>query len=364
MSLSPKERVNAAVARTPLDRVPTQFRAEPEVYLKVRRARGLPNDEAVREWALSDIRDLGNIMAEGGYGPYTGFGWRDRVLPDGTQEDFWKVRRTHVSYEGGSYIDICHHPLQAASQREVRDYDWPDPRRIFDFSPLAGMVREFDRGRQLWYMVEVDSVFDRCWALRGMEQFLCDLLLEPELAGFMLEQMAIFYERRTHMILEAAGGCLDGVGFFNDLGTQRGMLIDPELYRRFVKPWQRRLAEMVKSHGLKIFYHSCGAVEPLYEEFIDIGVDIVDPVQLRAMAISAEELKTRYGQRITFHGGLDTQGFLNAATPEEAAHETRRLIDVLGRAGGYILSGSHFYQLDIPVENMEAVTATLTRGLS
>ncbi|TFG63929.1 MAG: hypothetical protein E4H36_04355, partial [Spirochaetales bacterium] len=309
MNFSPKERVNAAIERTPLDRVPTQFRAEPEVYSRIRQARGMDSDEAVREWALSDIRDLGSIMTEGGYGPYTGFGWKDRVMPDGTQEDFWQVRRTRVSYDGGSYIDICHNPLKDASPHEVRNFEWPDPRRIFDFSPLPAMVREFDKGRRLWYMVEVESVFDRCWAFRGMEQFLADLLLEPELAGFMLEKMALFFEQRTHMILKAAGGCLDGAGFFNDLGTQRAMLVAPELYRRFVKPWERRLAEIVKSYGLKIFYHSCGAVEPVYDDFIDIGVDIVDPLQLRAMEVSAEHVKQRYGPRITFHGGLDTQGF-------------------------------------------------------
>jgi uroporphyrinogen decarboxylase len=92
-------------------------------------------------------------------------------------------------------------------------------------------------------------------------------------------------------------------------------------------------------------------------------VDIVDPVQLRAMTVSAEELKQRFGGRLTFHGGLDTQGFLNSAAPEAAGREARRLIEILGRDGGYILSGSHFYQLDIPVENMEAVTAELARGV-
>ena len=182
-----------------------------------------------------------------------------------------------------------------------------------------------------------------------------DLLIEPELADLMLEKMADFFFRYTKMILDSANGCVDAIGIYNDLGTQNGMMISPETYRQFIKPRQKKFIEMVKSYGTKVFYHSCGAVEPILEDFISIGVDIVDPLQMVAMKVEPEYLKNKYGDRITFHGGLNTQSFVNIANCNEIANEVRHLVSVLARDGGYIMAGSHFYQVDIPPENIKAL---------
>ncbi len=361
MPLSPitaRERVIQALRRQPSDRTPYHFRAEPEVYAALRARFDLPDDEAVRVWAGSDIRDIGAICGEGGYGGYTGFGWRDRPLADGTQEDFWGVRRRRVVYDGGAYTDICHWPLRNATPAEIRAYAWPDPARIFDFSTLPALLEAQYPGHAYWTLIEIESLFDRCWALRGMEGFMEDLLAEPELAEYMLTWMAEFFFTRTRMLLDAAHGAIDAVGLFNDLGTQQAMMISPALYRAHIKPRQRRLIEMAKEYGVTVFYHSCGAVEPIIDDFIEIGVDIIDPLQMPAMGVTPEVLHARYGGRITFHGGLDTQTLLPYATPDAVAAEARHLCTTLGADGGYILAGSHLYQVDIPLENIRAIQQT------
>jgi len=269
------------------------------------------------------------------------------------------VKRKKVQYEGGYYIDIVHCPMENASWSEIQSFDWPDPREIFDFSILPDMVNRLNRANKYWCMIEGESLFDRCWSLRGMEQFMTDLLIEPELASFIVGKMAEFFFKYTEGILKGAKGCIDAIGVYNELGTQNGMMISPHMYRQSIKPYQKQYIEMVKSYNAKIFYHSCGAVEPIYEDLIEIGVDVVDPLQLKAMNTKPEDLKRKYGDRITFHGGLDTQGFMNSAGTDEVVNEVHHLVRVLGEPGGYILSGSHHYQIDIPVSNIEAVSSSL-----
>ncbi len=350
-----RERVNNAVMRKPNDRTPYNFRSEPIVYDRIKRDRHLASDEDVRRWAASDVRDVGVVFAGGGYGGYSGFGWRDRDLGNGIQEDFWGVRRERVCNEGGEFIEIRQHPLSDLSFDAIRRHDWPDPRRLFDFTALPRRIREANGLNRYWWMIEGESMFDRSWAVRGMEPFLVDMLDQPELADYVLERMAAFFFEYTRMILEKADGLIDAVGIYNDLGTQGGMLISPAVYREFVKPRQNRYIEMVKSHGAKVFYHSCGAIEPIIPDLVEIGVDILDPLQMRAMRITPEDMKRKHGKSVTLHGGLDTQGFLQKASPAEVKNEVHHLIETLGQGGGYILSGSHLYQADVPVENIAAI---------
>ena len=358
--ITPRERVNNAIERKPNDRVPYNFRAEPEVYDMIKEAKGFTTDEQVRVWAGSDVRDLDMIFAEGGYGAYSGFGWTEKVNSDGTLEDIWHVRRKKVEYEGGEYTDIFHWPLKQATFAEIKSFDWPDPAKIFDFSTLMERVKSFKGGDRYFNIIETESLFDRCWALRGMEQFMIDMMIEPELADFILAKMSDFFFSYTRMVLEAANGCVDAIGMYNDFGTQNGMMISPETYRELIKPHQQKLIEMAQSYGAKVFYHCCGSVEPIYYDFIDIGVDIIDPLQMRAMDTTSEHLQEAYGDRICFHGGMNTQGFMNEATPDEVAEETEHLIKTLGAGGGYIFSGSHYYQIDIPVKNMEAAQLVIS----
>jgi uroporphyrinogen decarboxylase len=164
-------------------------------------------------------------------------------------------------------------------------------------------------------------------------------------------------------VIEAAGPeNVDIVYFGEDLGTQDGCMFDPEtIYPRYLKPRHRRMVESVKSltkGKAKVCFHCCGSAYHFIDHLIDIGVDALNPVQVTARNMEPERLKAEFGERICFWGGINTQRILPFGTAEEVAAETRRIIDVLGRGGGYILNSVHNIQAEVPPENIVAMFAT------
>jgi uroporphyrinogen decarboxylase len=358
--MTSRERVWATIRGKPVDRIASNFRAEAEVFGKLQRHLGCGSVEEVLKWAKSDFRDLSTLCNEGGYGGYSSFGWRDRELRDGSFEDIWGVRRRLVCYGDGVYMDIVHSPLKHAKTIDrKRSYRFPDPAGIYDFSTIPQVVDRFNgrfhRGEEYFTMIEGESLFDRCWALRGMEEFLIDLVCDEEGARFVIEGNHRFFTRYTRMLLESAGGKIDAIGMYNDLGNQRGMMISPALYRKYFKELQREYVRMVKEYGASIFYHSCGGITDILEDLIDIGIDILDPLQLNAMGLTPGELAVRCGDRIAFHGGISIQDLMVRSTPGQVEESVRELKQALGVYGKYVLSCSHLIQMDVPVENIEAI---------
>jgi uroporphyrinogen decarboxylase len=184
-----------------------------------------------------------------------------------------------------------------------------------------------------------------------------DLMDDNEIANILVEGNARFFRDYVYQILKAAQGCVDAIGLFNDLGTQDGLMISPTLYRRFFKDRQRELIAMIHGFGVKVFYHSCGDIKPIIEDLIEIGVDILDPLQLKAMRLTPAELGAQVNGRITLHGGLDTQDLLVNGGPDQVKQAVRELKSELGREGRYILSCSHYLQVDVPFPNIEALVS-------
>jgi uroporphyrinogen decarboxylase len=352
--MNSRERVLATLEGKPVDRVASDFRAEPEVYQKLQAHLRLPDDEAVRVWAKSDIRDVTVLCNTGGYGGYSSFGWTDKVLPDGTQQDLWGVRRKRVDYGQGFYIDIVEYPLKNAHGiDELRKFKFPDPANIFDFSTLPAALARINRDGPYFTMIEGESVYDRCWAMRSMEEFMMDLMSDEDSAMYLLDGNFRFFYDYTKLVLEAAGGAMDCIGIYNDLGNQLGLMISPQLYRKYVKEKQREYIRMVKGFGAKVFYHACGSITEILEDFIEIGVEILDPLQLNAMKLTPSQLAARVGGRMTLHGGLSMQNLLVHGSPEDVRAAALELKRTLGPR--YILSCSHLIQMDVPVANVEAI---------
>ena len=355
--MTSQERVLATLEGKTTDRVASDFRAEPEVFETLRRHLRLPDAEAVRRWAKSDIRDLGVCFSTGGYGGYNSFGWTDRDLGGGVREDFWGVRRQLVRYDGGAYIDIVSSPLQGVSGMDaLRRYRFPDPREIFDFSGLPAAVKSLHVGDRYFTMIEGESLHDRCWAMRGFEDFMVDMMVDEEAAWHLIDHNFQFFCEYTRMILEKAEGLVDAIGIFNDLGNQQSMMISPQLYRKYFKERQRDYIRMAKGFGVKVFYHSCGHVTEILPDLVEIGADIIDPLQFNALGVSPAQLRALC-PGVTLHGGLDTQGLLVRGSPGEVREAARKLKRELGAQGRYVLSCSHLLQVDVPLENIEAIVA-------
>jgi len=341
MRMLPRERVIAAVEGKPTDRVPHHFRAWGNVLDQTRKHTGLPDHEAVLQWAHSDLRDLG------GYGEYLKEGV---CAPD---SDLWGVkRRTVTGPDGVSYPHIVFAPLAAAqTMDDLRKYRFPKAAEVCDFSRLHARAKAAEG---YFTILEAESVFDRTWALRGMESFMMDLMAGEDMADYMLAQNARFFLDRTRMLLEAGKGLVDCIAIYNDFGTQNGLMVSVETYRRFVKPHQRTLIALAHEFGARVFYHSCGCVSELYGDLLEIGLDIIDPLQFPALQCTPEQLRARF-PTACFHGGLDTQHILPLGTPEQIRAEVTHLQAALGQHGRYVLSTSHNIQGGVPFANLQAM---------
>ncbi|GMQ75669.1 MAG: uroporphyrinogen decarboxylase family protein [Gammaproteobacteria bacterium] len=201
----------------------------------------------------------------------------------------------------------------------------------------------------------------RGYAMRGMESFLKDLYRNTEAVCHLMERLCDYWIGVAERVIEAAGPeNIDVVFFGEDLGTQNGCMFDPEnIYARLMKPRHRRMIEAVKGPtDAKICFHCCGSAYHFLDHLIDIGVDALNPVQVTARNMEPERLKGEYGDRLSFWGGVNTQQTLPYGTAEEVRGETRRVIDILGEGGGYVLNAVHALQAEVPPANIVAMFET------
>lgn len=162
-------------------------------------------------------------------------------------------------------------------------------------------------------------------------------------------------------ILEKSAKKIDAILIADDFATQRGPLISLEMFQKFFKPQLARIITLAKNYGLKIYMHCCGSCYDFIPEFLSLGVDILDPVQTTAVNMQPEKLKKDFGDKITFHGGVDSQHILPHGTQEDVRNNIKYLSEVLGQDGGYILASCHFVQADVPLENILELYRTENR---
>jgi uroporphyrinogen decarboxylase len=241
-------------------------------------------------------------------------------------------------------------PLPSLDRRSIDAYPWPDPAKSGRFDELARVRREQP---DIFLLLCIEcSLFERAWALVGFEQFLMDLAAEPRFAGDVLDRILDF-----NLGLVAAGldACpdVDGVLFGDDFGAQNGLLVGPELWHKTIAPRLARQYAAVKERGKKLFVHSCGKIDALIDDFCRMGVDCLNPLQPEAMNVY--DLKDRYGERLAFYGGIGTQQLLSRSSPAGVREELGRILERLGRDGGYIASPGLPITGDLPAENVHAM---------
>ena len=265
---------------------------------------------------------------------------------------------------GGLYFDMFHHPLkEAASLEDVKDFPWPDPLDPARFQGLAERARRAAEieGRAVVLGGLCAGVLEMAAWLRGFDGYFADFVLNPDLLGGLMDRVVelktVYWERA----LAEAGPYADVVMEADDFAGQHRLLISPASYRRLAKPRHKRLFDFIHARtSAKIFFHSCGAVRPVIPDLIEIGVDILNPVQLSAAGMESAELKREFGRDIVFWGGgVDTQRVLGRGTPAEVRDEVRRRIEDLAPGGGFVFAAVHNIQSDVPVENILAMREAL-----
>ena len=261
----------------------------------------------------------------------------------------------------GLYFNIINAPLKDAKIGDLERYDWPDPS---DPERVKGVAEE----ARYWYDHSTYallgpgiacSLFEQCWYLRGFEQFLLDLIMDKEFAHALLRKVLNIRKIMYGKFLENAGKYLDVIYVADDIAMQSGPMMSLDLFREMIKPYYEEYFGFLKSRTeAKLFYHCCGGIEPFLKDLIDIGCDILNPVQTAAAGMDPIQLKETYGDKIVFWGGVDTQHILPNGTTKEIQEATVKMIDIMGAGGGYVLSAVHNIQPDTPPENIMTMLDT------
>ena len=349
--MTPYERVASAVRHERPDRLPIDYIATPESHAQLKAYLAVEDDEALLRRLGCDFR-----MVEGRY-----VGPADMTGAPGIEakgKDFLGIVWKPVKNQFGTYNEIAVHPLaHATTVKEIDDYAWPSV-DWFDFSHLSTQIDRINRDRRYCIKFFAGGSFETPWYMRGLSRFLMDLVECPDIAEAISSHATEFYKQRALRAIEESKGKIDLVLSGGDIGTQRGMMLAPELWRRHVKRYSTELIRTFKDMGLMTMYHSCGSIVPVIEDLIGMGLDILDPIQPRAEGMDPVGLKKRFGSRLAFHGGIDEQHLLPRGTPDEVRREVARLMRELGGDGAYIVCPAHAIQPDTSPENVMAIYDT------
>ena len=343
--MNSRSRVLAAMDRQPVDRTPTDIWATAEVWQKLRAHFDTDTD--------TDIRTELQIDGMASVGPrYTGPELPPQ--PEGESVDFWGMRRRLTAHEGGAYNEQFHWPLaEARSIDDLDAYAWPQS-DWFDYSHMRAeaQVARQHQAVQCGYM----APFYYHNLLRGLEQSLIDPLTAPDFTHALLDRLGTFFESHHRRMFETCGDLIDVAQVTDDLGSQHGPLISMELYRDFYAHWHGRFIDLCHQFDIRVLHHDDGSCRLFLPLLIDMGINVLNPVQWVCPGMDMVELKAEFGDRIAFHGGMENQRILPFGTPDEVRVEVRHCVDSLMSDGtGFILAPCHNLQVVTPVENIIAM---------
>lgn len=361
-----------ALARKKPDRVPLDLGGSfvstlnHKSYASLRQALGLSGlGRMLHERTQSvhvdeDVRQLLGVDVIGLYerspGPAT-----EKPAADGVLVSEWGIPYRRAA-DGDGHYTLAGHPLKEARLADLDTYPWPDPLAPARYAGLTEEARALAGGDYAVVgNVGWPEIFGMAWYLRGFENFMMDLLTDKDMAHAVLRHVTDFNVTRYTRFLELAGEHIDALYFGDDLGAQDGLFISPATYREMIKPYHAELFEVIRANSKShILFHSCGSIAPIVGDLIDIGIDIVNPVQVTAKGMDTVALKKRFGAQVAFWGAIDSQHILPTGSPAEVQSEVRRRIAELGSDGGYVVAATHVIQADVPAENVLAMCEEAT----
>lgn len=371
MDLSPRERVIAALNHEEPDRVPIDVGGgcstsiSIEGYEKLKQYLGVSGkggklselfriarlDENVMQYLGSDCRPL--VIG-------SRLNWKPPPSEPGTLIDEWGITWKQIHYAGGFYWEAVRSPLEHATIEDLENYPWPDTE---DPGFTAGLE---DEARSLYkdtnYAIVADSGYQNLWEpaflMRGFSQLVVDMIRNTEFVSLLLSKILEINIAITDRFLDVVAPYIQVIRTSDDLATQENVMFPPEIYRALLKPVQKKFFDFIKSKTkAKIFYHSCGNIATIIDDLSEIGVDIVNPVQVSALGDTAK-LKARFGKKVVFWGGIDTQEVLPRGSVNDVEAEVQRRIQDLAPEGGFVLASVHNIQVDVPPQNIVAMVET------
>jgi uroporphyrinogen decarboxylase len=375
-----RRRVEAALNHQEPDRIPYDLGGtiltgiHERAYRRLRKYLGLPEvevriEDPVQQLALVD-EDLKRRFEVDVYGvnPSKPRGasrpvWNEdgyAKLQDEWGIEWWKP------VDGGFYFDMRRHPLSDKDTlKDLTDYSFPNPLDPGRYENMAERADDLMNRRQVGYVLgrNAPGIFEIALWMRGFENFFCDMIANQAFAEALLDRILEIKMKYWERALALVGPNVMMVSEADDLASQNRCLVNPELYRKLIKPRHTQLFAYIRRQArvpVKIFYHSCGAILPLLPDLIESGIDVLNPVQVSAAGMDTKELKRLFGRDLTFYGGgVDTQHVLPHGTPQEVRDEVKQRIDDLAPEGGFIFNTVHNIQADVPPENIVAMWEAL-----
>jgi uroporphyrinogen decarboxylase len=268
--------------------------------------------------------------------------------------DMWGIKWTYM-LDSYSMVDS---PLKDVPIEGLDGYAWPDPYDSQMFAGLREQAKHWYENTD--YVIVADSIkgglLTKALQIRGYEAFFSDLAQDIPYAEALLDKLLWLYKEMWSQYLKEVGPYVQMVYFTDDIGAQNSMMISPDTFRSLLKPRLKDLIDHIKNLAdVKFMYHTDGSVVPVISDIIEMGVDILNPIQTSAMGMDTYAMKESYGDRLCFHGAIDVQQMLPFSTPEEVRYDVAKRIFDLGRGGGYILSPCHNIGADVSPENILAL---------
>ena len=330
MAVTPRERVLTALAHKQPDVTPWQIDLTIDARNQTAEYLGDPDFEAKIGNHLAGVED----------------GYFVEVRPDFWQDQFGIVWNRTIDKDIGNVHEFL------LKESDLAGYRFPEPDLERNSRRYERLVAEHPDDFRMGGVGF--SMFERAWTLRGMENLLADMILHPQFVDDLLDKIL---EYNLKVIDHFVQYDVDCIRFGDDWGQQNGLIMGPRHWRRFIKPRVKAMYERVKAAGKYVMQHSCGAVQELFPELIDMGLDIFNTFQPEVMDV--EFCKREYGRHLTFYGGISTQQVLPRVGPEEVRSTVRRMMRTIGADGGYIVAPTHAIPRDVPPENIVAFIQVL-----
>ena len=368
--LTSRERLRKALNKEEPDRVPIDFGQDfhngiNEVaynnllnYLGVRPSAPIQVYDLMQRLAVVDERVLERFHVDTRYimaNPNAN--WQQKVEPDGSFEDEWGVYRKRCGY----YCDNVRAPLTGKTREEIALAPFPDATEPSRFRGLREKARTlYDTTPYALMAGQAASLYYFSAELRGFEEYMADLVRQPQLISLLLDRVLEWMMAFTSRYLDEIGDYIEAWWMGDDWGMQTGPIMNPRTFREVFKPRYRRLIDLVRSKTkAKVCLHTCGATYWILQDLVDVGVDVIHPLQPTAQGNGDPvRIKREFGSRLGFYSNVANTTILPHGTPQDVVKEVRTKIAALAPGGGYVFSAGHNIQSDVPPANIVALFDT------
>ncbi|MBN1543770.1 hypothetical protein JW992_16625 [candidate division KSB1 bacterium] len=343
---SSKERVLTAFSHQEPDRIPIDYLYNPDIDRRLKKHYGLATDDDEKLCRILGV-DFRTIEA-----PYIG----PKLHADipGMQVDIWGRRKKWVEHDWGGYWDYCDWPLRDADRDTILNWPLPSP-DDFDYEVIRRASYKFQDYCVIIGHPGVADLINSNSMLRTMEQVLVDLITDDPAGMALIEKSVHIWLEIMQRSLEAGQGRIDLLWIGDDLGTQRGPVISLDLYRKQLRPHHQKFVDLACSWNIPTMIHSCGSSSWAFDDFVEMGIAVVDTLQPEAENMDPADLKARWGKELSFHGMISTAGALANGTPEQVTTDVRQRLEIMMPGGGYALAPTHEIQDNSPTENVVAM---------